>query len=183
MDESLSLNCRLIHLEISYSSWPLEGAIRYGSVGSDSGFRGGPKPPPPFRRLSRRSGRIPAEPCPPLKYLHSRATHSGRKAVNSGGLGAEPPTHYAVLPYPAVVPCSGWPLSGPCGTESAHHQHALLATDPTHRLCYRAPFGLAAHLTRWLKAKGGIKAERGTPDATQVVILVFACCCLPAPCL
>jgi hypothetical protein len=138
MDESLSLNCRLIHLEISYSSWPLEGAIRYGSVGSDSGFRGGPKPPPPFRRLSRRSGRIPAEPCPPLKYLHSRATHSGRKAVNSGGLGAEPPTHYAVLPYPAVVPCSGWPLSGPCGTESAHHQHALLATDPTHRLCYRA---------------------------------------------
>ena len=43
---------------------------------------------------SRRSGRIPAEPYPPLKCLHCSPTqnnHSGPKAVNSGGLGAEPP--------------------------------------------------------------------------------------------
>ena len=38
------------------------------------GMIGRPKPPPPFRRLSRRSGRIPAEPYPSLKCLYcSRA--------------------------------------------------------------------------------------------------------------
>jgi hypothetical protein len=30
--------------------------------------------PVPFRRLNRRSGRIPAEPYPPSKYLQSRTT-------------------------------------------------------------------------------------------------------------
>src|SRR5437870_1305681 len=59
--------------------WPplsrpaLSAAISYGSAGSD--LRSGrPKPPLPFRRLSRRSGRIPAESYPPLKCLYCSRT-------------------------------------------------------------------------------------------------------------
>src|ERR1039458_3933286 len=43
-------------------------------IGGSDFDPGRPKPPPPFRRLSRRSGRIPAEPYPPLKCLYCSRT-------------------------------------------------------------------------------------------------------------
>ena len=76
-------------LQINPSRWGSAVPAVYAT--SDSGR---PQPPLPFRRLSRRSGRIPAEPYPPLKCLHCNPmqnSYSGPKAVNSGGLGAEPP--------------------------------------------------------------------------------------------
>src|ERR1035437_1851101 len=45
--------------------------------------------PLPFRPLNRRSGRIPAEPYPPFKFLQRRTKHSGVKALNPRGSGTE----------------------------------------------------------------------------------------------
>lgn len=58
--------------------------------------------PLPFRRLSRRSGRIPAEPYPPLK-----CPHCSRKAKQPfwpqsdkfRGLGQSPNSEKAIIPY------------------------------------------------------------------------------------
>src|ERR1700681_3216135 len=73
---------------------PPDGDQLFLPGGGERKDSGRPKPPPPFRRLSRRSGRIPAEPYPPLKCLYcsrNQNDHSGHKALNSGGLGAAPP--------------------------------------------------------------------------------------------
>jgi hypothetical protein len=44
------------------------------------GFRGGQGRPRPFRLLSRRSGCVPAEPYPPLRYFQS-GKHQPRRAI------------------------------------------------------------------------------------------------------
>jgi hypothetical protein len=38
-------------------------------------------PPSPFRPLSRRSGRFPALPCPPLRYLHLKPGLWSRRRI------------------------------------------------------------------------------------------------------
>ena len=70
--------------------------------------------PLPFRPLNRRSGRIPAEPYPPFKFLQRRTKHSGVKAINPRGSGTESPrpapacpseqSRFRILPPGAAFP-------------------------------------------------------------------------------
>src|SRR5216684_2089351 len=84
-------------MEISYSSCWGELELK---------IRGGRKPPLPFRRLSRRSGRIPAEPYPPLKCLYCSLLPQQLFWPESGkfrAVGGRAPISKVVLP-PTTTP-------------------------------------------------------------------------------
>jgi hypothetical protein len=82
---------------------------------------GRPKPPRPFRPLSRRSGRIPALPYPPLRFFQSgrhqprRAMISHRTAITPLTRCLTPGVHFSLSPLAPLRHCRG-PGDGTCST-------------------------------------------------------------------
>jgi hypothetical protein len=112
-------------------------------------------PPLPFRRLSRRSGRIPAEPYPPLKCLYSNRTKPtilAERAVNSGGLGAEPPIQQSslselewlclTLPSPGSLAAGNVRRKIRRSLRHNSHQSLALSAGPIRRPTYAYTFFL-----------------------------------------
>src|SRR5450756_74218 len=116
--------------------------------------------PLPFRPLNRRSGRIPAEPYPPFKFLQRRTKHSGVKAINPRGSGTESPRPTQACPsersrfriLPPGVAFSQLPINSATqpiliSIQPMKRIVTLMHSDPVYRV------QAASHLEAFLKAE------------------------------
>src|SRR5450631_845502 len=134
--------------------------------------RGGWPPPPPFRLLSRRSGRIPALPYPPLRYFQSGspatspATLLQRTAITPSTSCLTQRVH-PTDPSATLSPFPDFPVSpvirfpAPPISRRGEEGFSSCSVHPCHRAVATAPPECPAASVSWRRSMQPSPYQRG----------------------